>query len=64
MPHTKGKRRDRAATFVYRCPQLDLNVQGFVAEEMGENDLKSLTCLECARVHLVNPTSAKVVGDE
>jgi hypothetical protein len=39
-------------------------VQGFVAEEMGENDLKSLTCLECARVHLVNPTSAKVVGDE
>jgi len=49
-------------TFIYRCPQTSLKVQGFVAEEIGENELVSLTCLACTGVHLVNPTSARVVG--
>jgi hypothetical protein len=50
--------------FIYRCPRLGLKVQGFVAEEIGENEFVSLTCLACARVHLANPNSAKVVGED
>jgi hypothetical protein len=50
------------STFIYRCPLTGLKVQGFVAEEIGENEFVSLTCLACTGVHLVNPTSAKVVG--
>jgi hypothetical protein len=50
------------STFIYRCPLTGLKVQGFVAEEIGENLFVSLTCLACTGVHLVNPTSAKVVG--
>jgi hypothetical protein len=51
-------------TFTYRCPQLGLNVQGFVAEEISKNERVLLKCLACAEVHLVNPTGAKVVGQD
>ena len=48
--------------FIYRCPYTGLKVQGFVADEIGENEFVSLTCLTCTGMHLVNPTSTKVVG--
>jgi hypothetical protein len=48
-------------TFAYRCPQSGLNVQGFV---VGKRARVLLKCLACAEVHLVNPTGAKVVGQE
>jgi hypothetical protein len=51
-------------TFIYRCPRVGLKVQGFIAEEIGENQLVSLTCIACTGVHLVDPTSAKVVGQD
>jgi hypothetical protein len=48
-------------TFTYRCPQLGLNVQGFV---VGKRARVLLKCLACAEVHLVNPIGAKVAGLE
>jgi hypothetical protein len=51
-------------TFTYRRPQLGLNVQGYVAEEIGENERVLLKCLACAGLHLVDPTGAILVGPD
>jgi hypothetical protein len=54
------------AAFIYRCPATGYNVQAFVAEDPttgGEDAFRSVTCTVCARVHLVNPRTGKVVGD-
>jgi hypothetical protein len=53
-------------TFVYRCPNTGLNVQGFSAEEVPADDesFETLTCLACRQVHLVNPTTGRVLGSD
>jgi len=51
------------AGFAYRCPNTGLNVQGFTADDPGDDDsYVPVTCIICTRVHLVNPRSGKVVG--
>jgi hypothetical protein len=52
--------------FLYRCPNTGYRVQGFVAEEVSvERDgYEALTCTACQRVHLVNPTTGKVLGED
>jgi hypothetical protein len=51
--------------FLYRCPNTSLRVQGFVAEEVPDGDAyEAITCLACQRVHLVNPATGKVLGQE
>ncbi len=60
------------ATFIYRCPSTGYKVQGFIADSPAkdgsqakdsEGTFRSLTCLVCTRIHLVNPTTGKVIGD-
>ena len=60
------------ATFIYRCPSTGYNVQGFIADSPakdgsptkdGEGTFQPLTCAVCTRIHLVNPTTGKVLGD-
>jgi hypothetical protein len=51
--------------FLYRCPNTGQRVQGFVAEEMPDDDTyEMVTCLACQQVHLVNPGTGKVLGQE
>ncbi len=52
--------------FLYRCPHAGYRVQGFVAEEVpAEGDTyEPVTCIACRRVHLVNPTTGKVLGED
>jgi hypothetical protein len=54
------------ATFIYRCPVTGYNVQAFVADDPTHDDayFHSVTCTACARVHLVNPKTGKVIGTE
>lgn len=55
------------APFVYRCPTTGLRVQGWSADEEGPKDgdaYQPATCLACQRVHLVNPATGKVIGEE
>jgi hypothetical protein len=54
------------APFIFRCPNTGRNVQGFLAEEIAKdiNTYNSITCLACRQLHLVNPTTGKVLGDE
>jgi len=52
---------------LYRCPNAGKMVQGWVADDPAENDdnaYEAVTCLACSRVHLVNPRSGRVLGDQ
>jgi len=54
-------------TFLYRCPNTGLNVQGWVADdptESGSEQFEPVTCLICTRVHLINPKTGKVLGED
>jgi hypothetical protein len=53
------------ATFLYRCPITGYKVQGFVAEEVSDDDaFEPVKCIICRRVHLVNPTTGEVAGED
>ena len=52
-------------TFLYRCPNTGLRVQGWIANdptEQDEDSFDAVTCPACGRVHLVNPQTGKVLG--
>ena len=54
-----------AVSFVYRCPNTGLKVQGWVADDPAEDDAESfepMTCTICTRVHLVSQKTGKVLG--
>jgi hypothetical protein len=56
---------ERMATFLYRCPNTGLRVQGYTPEQTSHDDAwEAVTCIACQRVHLVNPTTGKVMGEE
>jgi len=53
--------------FVFRCPNTGLNVQGRVAEDPSEPESESyeaVACTACARMHLVDPRSGKILGSD
>jgi hypothetical protein len=55
------------AAFLYRCPTTGLNVQGWCADEVGndeETTYETVTCLACTQVHLMNTVTLKVLGSD
>ncbi len=51
--------------FMYRCPNTSRRVQGFIAEEVSADDTyESVTCVMCQQVHLVNPATGKILGED
>lgn len=55
------------APFIYRCPNTGLRIQAlFTAEEIAEdeNAYEPVTCVMCQQVHLVNPFTGKVIGED
>ncbi len=56
------------ATFIYRCPVTGYKVQGLVADNPAEKPNTQLyepvTCTVCTRIHLVNPKTGKVAGED
>jgi hypothetical protein len=50
-------------TFLYRCPKIDMEIQGFVAGGNKDNTFHVVTCTGCGRVHLVNPKTGRIVGE-
>ncbi len=53
------------ATTVFRCPNTGYRVQGWFADDVSEADedtYRSVTCLACQAMHLVNPKTGKVMG--
>ena len=52
-------------TFLYRCPNTGLRVQGWISDDGSENGPESyvgVNCLVCRQLHLVNPDTGKVLG--
>lgn len=54
------------APFLYRCPNTGRRVQGWTADDPNDNSdrYETVTCLACAQVHLVNPSTGKVLGED
>jgi hypothetical protein len=51
--------------FLYRCPLTGMNVQGWSADEVDNDETYlTVTCLACQRVHLVNPATGKAMGSD
>lgn len=53
--------------FLYRCPNTGLQIQGWVAADPTERDdetYEAVTCPVCARIHLVNPKTSKLLGED
>jgi hypothetical protein len=54
--------------FTYRCPTTRMNVQGWTAEPISRDPARSTyvstQCPACARIHLVDPASGTVLGDD
>ena len=58
---------ERMAAFLYRCPDTGFRVQGYRPDEQtsGDDDTyEVVTCLACQRVHLVNPATGRVIGED
>jgi hypothetical protein len=53
-----------ADTFIFRCPNLGVKVQGFFADDASGNGetYESVTCLACRQMHLVNRSTREVLG--
>lgn len=52
-------------TFLYRCPNTGLRVQGWISDDPTEQDddsFETVTCPACGCIHLVNPKTGKVLG--
>ena len=49
---------------LFRCPITGYRVQGFVAEEVSDEDYQQVSCHACRHVHYVNPKTGKVLGDD
>ena len=58
--------RGTMASFIYRCPNTGLRIQALTAEEIteGEHTYEAVTCIMCRQVHLVNPDTGKVLGED
>ena len=53
--------------FIYRCPNTGLNVQGLFAEDVppaNAETYETVTCPVCTRVHLVNRSTGRALGDD
>jgi hypothetical protein len=55
------------ASFIFRCPNTGLNVQGWVADdptERGKEIYETITCTACTGLHVVSPATGKVLGSD
>jgi hypothetical protein len=50
--------------FLFRCPNKNLRVQGWTADDPSESDSSyaPVECIACRQIHYVNPATGKVLG--
>jgi hypothetical protein len=53
------------ATFLFRCPNKNLRVQGWTAEDVSDDDAtySPVQCAACRQMHYVNPATGRVLGN-
>jgi len=55
------------ANLIFRCAQTGMNVQVWLPDEAPAeraDSYEAVTCPACTRVHLVNKTTGKTLGDK
>jgi hypothetical protein len=53
------------ATFIFRCPCTGWNVQAHTEDNDNKGQtFEVITCIACQRLHLVNPETGKVAGED
>ena len=55
------------APFLFKCPNTGFQVQGWAADNGSEDDreiYRSITCLACGGLHMVNPETGKTLGTD
>jgi hypothetical protein len=52
------------ATFLFRCPNKNLLVQAWTADDLSGDDAAffPVECVACRQMHYVNPTTGRVLG--
>jgi len=65
----RGYRRhhQKMAQLIFRCAQTGLNVQVWLPDEtpaVHTDSYEAVICPACARLHLVNKTTGKMLGDK
>ena len=52
--------------FLFRCPTTGLQVQGWVADDVADEDdaFVTVACTACLQAHFVNAITGRVLGDE
>jgi hypothetical protein len=62
----RGLGYSRMPLFIYRCPNSGYRVQGFVPEDISEDDhvYEPVTCPVCHQIHHVNPHTGVVLGEK
>jgi hypothetical protein len=53
--------------FLFTCPSTNLNVQHWRDDDdegVSDNEYEAVTCMACARLHLINRKTGKVLGQE
>jgi hypothetical protein len=52
--------------FIYRCPNTGFRVQGYSPEQTSDDDgrYEAITCIMCRQIHLVNPATGQVLGQD
>lgn len=55
------------ATVLFRCPNTGLQIQGSIAEDpicFDDKNYETVSCSACQQIHLVNPKTGKVIGED
>jgi hypothetical protein len=56
------------STLIYRCPTTGLKVQGWFADDLTaaneDETYETVICTACTRLHLINPKTGRVLGDD
>ena len=54
------------AAFVYRCPNTRVRIQALAAEAITDDayTYQPVACVMCKQVHLVNPFTGKLLGEQ
>jgi hypothetical protein len=49
---------------MYRCPDTVFRVPSFESAKTSDGTYDVVACVACARVHLVDPATGKVLGQD
>jgi hypothetical protein len=54
------------AAFIYRCPNTRVRIQALAAKAIKDDadTYQLVACVMCRQVHLVNPLTGKLLGEQ